>query len=472
MISLPGTKLQPPTVPVGRLFVAAAGVGPLAVAIYRAPVWLGSWHGAAVAAALAAAAIVLVLAVAVAIHGSARIVRRVAVEIALLGCAFIGAETILLAAAPETWSDDALVQRIIARERAALAQGLEYDRRDRSEVVSALRARGLDAVAGFAQVVGEDPQTAAAIREHGVLPLANPSNAYVVECNEGPGYLKFRSDEFGFNNPPGLAQGPVDVAVIGESFALGHCVAPASSAVAIVRAHYPRTANFGVPGSRVLSQLGVFREYVAPLEPPLVVWFVNPNFAEPRREASQPVLLKYLDDPSYSQQLRLKQSKVDVFLRELVIPLDAQHDAEVRQRMETARRFPLERVVKFTEIRKLVDFGPAVQRPLPPPDLSHFGRAIGLLTKAVQGWGGRLVVVILPRYEISTGEPGSVTQYEAVRRALAASAVSVVDGVALFEQQPDLLGLYTLRTNNHPSERGHAVIAGAVVAALEGEEIP
>jgi hypothetical protein len=471
MISFSLKKVQPPAVPIGRLFVAAAGASPLAAAIYRAPAWLENWHGAAVAAALAAAATLLVLALAVAIHGNASAVRRVAVEIAFLGCSLIGAEAILLAASPETWSSDALVQRTIARERSALAQGIEYDGRDRSEVVAALRSEGVDAVAGFAQGVGTGPQIAAAIRERGVLPLTNPSNAYIVECNEGPGYLEFRSDEHGFNNPPGLTQGPVDVAVIGASFALGHCVAPSMSAVELLRERYPRTANFGVAGSRVLSQLGVFREYVASLEPPIVVWFINSNFAEPRQEASQPVLLKYLDDPSYSQKLRLKQSKVDAFLRELVIPLNAQHDAEVRQKMEAARRFPLERVVKLSEIRNLVDFGPAVQRPLQAPDLSHFDRAIGLVADAVHGWGGRLVVVIVPRYEISTDELRSVTQYEAVRGALDAAGVSVVDGVALFEQQQDLLGLYTMRTNNHPSEQGHAVIAGAVVAAVEAEEI-
>jgi hypothetical protein len=55
---------------------------------------------------------------------------------------------------------------------------------------------------------------------------------------------------------------------------------------------------------------------------------------------------------------------------------------------------------------------------------------------------------------------------------LDASDVPVVDGVELFDAQPDPLGLYTLRINNHPSERGHALLAQAILAAIEQEKAP
>jgi hypothetical protein len=107
----------------------------------------------------------------------------------------------------------------------------------------------LDAVPRFVEDIIGNSAVANAIRERQLLPLSNAANAVVVECNEGTGYLQFRSDQFGFHNPPGLAAGPVDVAVIGESLALGYCVAPSTSAVDRVRARFPRTANFGVAAS-------------------------------------------------------------------------------------------------------------------------------------------------------------------------------------------------------------------------------
>lgn len=472
MISLSLKTLQPTTVQLGRLFVIGSGACVLAAAIYRAPVWLDTWHVAAVAAAIGTAAAVLVLAIGIAIRGSARAVERLALEILFLGCSLVAVEVILIARSPETWSDDPRVQQLIVNERRALAQGIDYDGRRRTDVVRDLQAEGLDAVPGFIQGIEADPKIQAAIRDRGFLPLTNVSNTYVVECNEGPGYLQFRTDELGFNNPPGVALRPVDIAIMGASFALGHCVPPSASAAALIRARYPRTANFAVTGSRVLSQLGVFHEYVTALEPAVVVWFVHANYADPRHEASQPLLTKYLNDPSHSQRLRQRQSEVDSFVRELLVPLNTQQDEALRRELDAARRFPLERVIKLSEIRKLADLGTALQRPPPQPILGHFERAIAHVAETLRSWGGRLIVVIVPNYEITTKLPRSVAQYEAIRRVLDDSAVRVVDGVALFDGQVDISGLYTLRSSNHPSERGHALLADAVVAAVQDEEIP
>ena len=58
---------------------------------------------------------------------------------------------------------------------------------------------------GFPQPITGNSEMPSAVRERGLLPLSNVSSTNVVECNEGNGYFVFRSDEFGFNNPPGLA---------------------------------------------------------------------------------------------------------------------------------------------------------------------------------------------------------------------------------------------------------------------------
>jgi hypothetical protein len=40
----------------------------------------------------------------------------------------------------------------------------------------------------------------------------------------------------------------------------------------------------------------------------------------------------------------------------------------------------------------------------------------------------------------------------------------------LFAAQPDVASLYTLRIENHPSEKGHALLADRVLEAIAGEE--
>jgi hypothetical protein len=466
MISFPLKLVEPTTIRLRRVFVVGVALSALAVAIYRAPEWLQEWNPALVGVAIGAAAL-SVLVLWIAIRGSARAVKRVALEIFFFGCALVGAEAVLLASSPETWSDNPVAQRLTARERVARASGLPFDGRLRSDVVRDLQARGLDAVPGLAQGMALDPALAGAIAERGLLPLSNASNAYVVECNEGLGYFQFRSDEHGFNNPPGLLSGSVDIAVVGESLALGHCVPPSQGAVALIRKQYPRTANLGVAGSRVLSHLGTFREYVEPLRPPTILWFVNVNYAHPREEADHPVLQRYLTDPSFSQDLLHRQDDVDSVVRDIVVPAILKGDDAVRN--ELAKPAPLQRVIKLREVRNLVDFGSALQPSDPAEDLSHFDRAIHLAARTAGTWGGRLIVVVLPNYGLAVGEPATVARYEAIMQVLNASTMEFVDGAALFAAQPDARSLYTLRIENHPSEQGHALLADAILAAI-GQE--
>jgi hypothetical protein len=49
------------------------------------------------------------------------------------------------------------------------------------------------------------------------------------------------------------------------------------------------------------------------------------------------------------------------------------------------------------------------------------------------------------------------------------SGVSIVDGPALFAAHRDVLSLYTLGIDNHPNKRGHALLADAIITAIERE---
>jgi hypothetical protein len=446
--------------------MAAAGLGIAAIVAYRMPVWWVEWRFAAVIAVTICAAIMAGATLWVAARGSARLVWRASVEILALGCALLVAEAGLLWSSPESWSENPQVQQEIVQAERARARGLRYDGRVRAEVASDLRQLGLPAMPGYSADMSTHPAVAAAVHERGLLPLSNASGAYIVECNEGAGFLQFRSDELGFNNPPGLALGPAEIAVFGESLALGHCVPPGASVVDLVRSRYPRTANFGIPGARVLSQLGVFREYVEPLRPQLIVWFVNVSYAEAGQESEVPILTRYLD-PSFSQELRQRQPEVDSFVREVLVPLRVREEGRLKAALTDARRFPLERVIALRELRGLVDLSP----PWDPErtDLRYFERALESVVRASGAWGGKLLVVVLPGLGISTGQLQSVERYEAVRGALVRAGVSFVDGPQAFAAADDVRRLYALGLDSHPNERGHALLANALVSAIKKE---
>ena len=123
MISLSSTGLGWTTGVLSRLFVAAIGVAALVLAIYRAPDWLASWNTGAAVGAVGVASAFLIAAIAIATYGNSRAVKRIAAELVFLAGALLAAELVLVARAPEGWSDDPVLQRMTARERAAAAPG-------------------------------------------------------------------------------------------------------------------------------------------------------------------------------------------------------------------------------------------------------------------------------------------------------------------------------------------------------------
>jgi hypothetical protein len=196
------------------------------------------------------------------------------------------------------------------------------------------------------------------------------------------------------------------------------------------------------------------------------------NFAEPRHESQRPRLLRYLNDASYSQGLRQRQSDVDSLIREVVVPVHEQRDRALRAELERASAFPLNRVIELDEVRGLLDVELGSQRPPPAPDLSDFARAVDRVAQTARRWGGRVIVVILPSFELSERRPENVTRYEAVSGVLRASEVTVVDGAAVFAADADYRRLFTLQMDNHPNEFGHALLGDAIVAAIQSREEP
>jgi hypothetical protein len=182
------------------------------------------------------------------------------------------------------------------------------------------------------------------------------------------------------------------------------------------------------------------------------------------------VLMRYLNDTSFSQGLSQRQGEIDSFVWDVMVPLNVQRDRALREQLKGSSAFPFERVIRLSEVRSVIDLGAAARRGADVPNLADFERAVDRVAETAGEWGGRLIVVILPSYQISVGRPLDMARYAALSDVLSQSAVAVVDGPALFAEEPDYLRLYTLGMDNHPSQRGHAVLGEAVIAAINSRE--
>lgn len=158
-----------------------------------------------------------------------------------------------------------------------------------------------------------------AIRGREVLPLAGISRVATVLGNESGQWVQYTADEHGFSNPPELWGTPIDLAVIGDSFAHGAYVPPDRNLVAVLRRAHPATLNLGMVSNGPLFELATIIEYVPALKPKRVLWlYFRNDLADLEVERRSPLLRRYLDEPGFTQGLVDAQPALDTALKSTI----------------------------------------------------------------------------------------------------------------------------------------------------------
>jgi hypothetical protein len=388
-------------------------------------------------------------------------VVRLALELLAFAAALVVTDFLLRVIAPEpTYAQE-------GRIWDARKLGIPFDGRMKSDVVADLRAKGEDALPGISREWPRQPYIRQQLPD-GLFPLSHASNADVVECNESGQYLVYHTDELGFNNPPGLVLGgKVDVAAVGASFTLGHCVPNGAGVVARLRQSYPQLADFGMAGSGTLSMLATFREYVEPLKPRMVLWVMHPLTADLRDEMADPVLSRYLE-PDFTQHLLERRAEIDQMWRSLAIPVQYEFDYRIRVTARTLLRQKYSGILSLSALRWRLHLNEMLEKPAPAPSLEPFKRAISLAQQTTRSWGGRFVVVIMPLYaEVIAHEMAEPLRHDRLASMMRDMGIEVIDTVPTFLAAPDPLSLYVMRRNNHPTPAGHQVLAQYVLDQLQ-----
>lgn len=128
----------------------------------------------------------------------------------------------------------------------------------------------------FPRLADEHPDVAAKARELGAYPLAPQPDTPLYHCNEGYGFIRYRSDRYGFRNPDALWDGPVDTLLIGDSFVHGACVADEAT---MARRLPGAALNLGSASNNPLDYAALADVFVPLLRPrhAVVVFYANDN---------------------------------------------------------------------------------------------------------------------------------------------------------------------------------------------------
>ena len=363
--------------------------------------------------------------------------------------------------------------------------GVDFDTRNRFEVVMDLRRGGINAVPSIIPLLllknqhGSDLTSALSVNGKEVLPLGGISNRVTVLCNETGDYTIYDSDEHGFNNPQGIwTAGPIKIATVGDSFTQGACVSADDNFVSKIRKRHPATLNLGMAGEGPLLMLAALKEYLPLIKPKIVLWFFfeENDFTDLLKESKSPLLRRYLER-DFQQGLFERQREVDQALTVYVEDAIRTEMAKRKRHLESSpdQAVNLTNFVKLVNLRRVLGVlnggSAAAEKPeYSQVQLKLFGDILREAKAMVAGWGGNLYFVYLPardRYSEAQHYNKSLVVSE-----VRAVDVPIVDLSETFSAERDPLSLFPFGRFGHYNELGNRLVANEVLRFIEPKNVP
>ena len=343
----------------------------------------------------------------------------------------------------------------------------DYDKRTKRDVVLQLQSNGDKTAAPviYPSSVVWQPDLFAGmdliISSGQVLPLGGLSSRTSVLCNEAGYWASYVSDEAGFNNPPGLWNAPVDVAVVGDSFSNGNCVHRGEDWPSRLRARLPGLLNLGMGGNGALYELATIKEFLTDLKPRVVIWeFFEANETRIPAELAQPILRRYLNEPAFRQNLRAKQQEIDGLLERVIERALATPKVE-----QTHETFRFSDFLRLSKLRQRFINGTTADI----PHVKIFAEALAEGRRVVEGWGGKLYFLYLPSSIGLTWSPSPAhyASRDLINRIARDQGLQVIDLYPAFKAEPDPLSFFPYRQPLHYNSTGYALVAQKVYERLD-----
>lgn len=355
------------------------------------------------------------------------------------------------------------------RAKIAKASGKEFDARSGSRFIEETR------------VAGEKIDPAAApgfwIETNGlsvdgkaIFPLAGMANRYQVMCNESGRWIKFKTDRYGFNNPDDVWKKPAQAVVIGDSWGHGVCVDRGEDVAGHLRKLGVQSVNLSITGNGPLIELATLIEYGKRLKPKYVLWvyYEENDLPNLRSEAGSPILMRYLKENGFDQNLASRQREADSAIEQFV--------STSRPPASKGKRYAqwvgsFLRMGFFGDWLTSTDHPLSVNRLLDPksyaPDLQLLGDVLVRARQVTEGWGGKLVFVYLPRWaRYAYGESENATLRNEVLNIAAKQGLPMLDFHKTLAAHPDPLTFFPFRINGHFTADGNALLARELNAMI------
>ena len=355
-------------------------------------------------------------------------------------------------------------------KRAAKLNGINWDKRTMLEVVDSLRNYiEIDAV----PVLGgqEFINTNGLKTKIGsIFPLSGISNKPTVYWNI-TGFFPptIITDEYGYNNSKGLyIKNDVDIITLGSCLVEAASDHPYKGDIAyLLRERGFKAINLGKGGSDALLSLAQIKEYAEVLKPKVVLWFVNYTDIPGDESLQSPLLQRYLNDDSFTQNLFYRQSDIDSTLTNYIDhKLSKMHEGKDDNESKLIDSYRLIDNLKLGKIRSIF-FSTIIKN----SQNKHYTLVLSKAKQIVNNWGGKLYVVYHPHINRYQSEESRIT-YNNYRKNILKIATNLdIPFIDLYEDafvhHPDPLSLFPYRVDGHYTKDANVLMTEAIINKLK-----
>ena len=310
-------------------------------------------------------------------------------------------------------------------------------------------------------------------KKYDIQTLSGIKNSRTINCNEDGYYSIYHSDRFGFNNNDSEHDKKiVKYLLLGDSFAMGDCVnRPYDIASQLINYDSKKgVLSFGYPGTTILSQYATLREYLVPNIENVILFFYEGNdLFDLKKELTNPILLKYLEDLNFSQGLKNDPNKINALMKSNFFNLVKKHEISKKRKIlnffklyETRRLFfgetrnSLYKQKQGTNFMELIEFN---KNKIKIDELAnHYNKILNLISDLLLKQNTKLFIAYLPQYE-RYSENYNNPSYEIIKDMAKKNNIKFIDfHKDIFSKEVDYSRLFPT-IPGHYNEHGYKKIS-------------
>ena len=230
-------------------------------------------------------------------------------------------------------------------------------------------------------------------KNYPILGLSGISISKTIHCNENGYYSIYQSDRYGFNNPDEeWDKKEIEYLLVGDSFAHGACVNRPNDIPSIFRILSNKSVlNLGLGNNGPLLEHASLREYLnSNVKKVIWIYYEGNDLKNLHVEIKEKILMNYLNDLTFTQNLKLKQSEIN----DLAINIIKKKKKKIGEKNKKKEIFK-KKLINFINLSKTrVSIFP----PPPPRLIPEFKKILELTQDLTNKNNSKLYFVYLPAY--------------------------------------------------------------------------